>query len=72
MNLSRSLEWKFCEEEEAKAEEHAPGPGDDEGPGDQGDQGLVTGLASDHIDLLRLCGVGRRLPSADFLRDHLM
>ena len=72
MNLSRNLEWKFCEEEEAKAEEHAPGPGDDEGPGDQGDQGLVIGLASDHTDLLSLRGVGRRLPSADLLCDHLM
>ena len=72
MNLSRNLEWKFCEEEEAEAEEHAPGPGDDEGPGDQGDLGLVTGLATDHTDLLSLCGVGRRLPSADLLCDHLM
>ena len=73
MNLSRNLEWKFCEEEEAKAEEHAPGPGDDEGPGDDRDPGLVTGPAADCTALLHgLCGVSRGLPSTNLLCDNLM
>ena len=72
--LSRNLEWKLCKEQEAEAEEHAPGPGDDEGPGDDGDHGLVTGLATDHTDLLldSLCEVSRALPATNLLCDNLM